>query len=270
MAKLTLIRRTVQLSFAGLFLLVPWLNSQKIYGMSGNFLSFNFYGIPLADPLTAVQTGIATGTIAPTLLVGAAIPLALALLLGAVFCSWICPYGLISELNQSLNKKVREPSHAKRTSGFRGKLFLVGLGLICIIGFGAGPVLNQLSLPGWYSRAIQYWFIQGAIPTGAYLLLIALAVDLLSGSRLWCRYCCPQSLLLMLVGRLSPKRVRIVYDKHKCTCTTQSPCRNACPLSLNPKGKQGALELECNNCGECAVACAKFGKAITQKIAPKP
>lgn len=271
MAKLKLFRRVVQLSVAGLFVLVPWLTANKFYGITGNFLSFNFFGIPFADPLAAVQIFATSGSVGAKLLFGALIAVALAVTLGAVFCSWICPYGLISELNQALNRQARGTSYRRRTNGFRGKLIVVGFILAAMALLGATPVLNQLSLPGWYSRAIQSWFLQGVIPGGAFLLLAAMAVDLISGTRFWCRYCCPQSLILMLAQSYSPKRLRVVFEKRCCTCEKgTSPCRDVCPLSLNPKGKQSELELECNNCGDCAIECARHGGAITQKFAPKP
>lgn len=271
MAKLKIIRRLVQLSFAGLFVLIPWLNAHEFYEITGNFLSFTFFGIPLSDPLAAIQVFATSGSISHKLLFGALIAIALAAVLGAVFCSWICPYGLISELNQSLNRVARGSTFKKRPNGFMPKLVFVGIILAAMTLLGTNPILNQLSMPGWYSRTIQSWFIQGVIPGGAILLLAAMALDLISGRRLWCRYCCPQSLILMLTQSRSPKRLRIVFDKRCCSCgSSDSPCQNVCPLSLNPKGKQAELELECNNCGDCASECAKHGGAITQKFAPKP
>ncbi len=270
MSKLKIVRRLVQLSFAGFFVLVPWLNTQKFYELTGNFLSFSFFGIPLSDPLTAVQVFATSGSVPHKMVFGALVAIGLASLLGAVFCSWMCPYGLVSELNQSLNRKVRESKYKKRKSGFTGKVIIVGSLLAAMTLLGSTPVLNQLSMPGWYSRAVQTWFLQGIIPGGFVLFIIVMGIDLVSGMRFWCRYCCPQSLILMIAQRYSPKRLRIVFEKRCCTCGKESPCRDVCPLSLNPKGHQADLELECNNCGDCVSECSKHGGAIKQKFAPKP
>jgi len=270
MSTLKLIRRTVQFSVAGIFILIPWLNANKFHDISGNFLSFDFYGIPFTDPLAALQSFTASGSISSTLLFGAFLPVILASFLGAVFCSWICPYGLISELNQSLNRKVRGVTIRKRANGFKTKIIFFGMILAAMALLGGTPILNQFSMPGWYSRAFQSWFLQGVVPAGAFLLLAAMAVDLISGQRFWCRYCCPQSIILHIVQSRSPKRLRIVFDPTQCTCDKESPCRSACPLSLNPKGSQNILELECSNCGDCATECAQHGGAIRQVIARKP
>ncbi len=270
MSRLKIVRRLVQLAFAGFFVLVPWLNTQKFYELTGNFLSFSFFGIPLADPLAAVQVFATSGSISHKMLFGAMIAIALASVLGAVFCSWICPYGLISELNQTLNRKVREPRFKKRKSGYLGKVIIVGSVLAAMTLLGSTPALNQLSMPGWYSRAIQSWFLQGLLPAGFVLFFVVMGIDLLSGMRFWCRYCCPQSLILMISQRFSPKRLRVVYDKRSCSCGKESPCRDVCPLFLDPKGDQAELEFECNNCGDCASECSKHGGAIKQKFAPKP
>lgn len=271
MSKWKLLRRATQFSIAALFILVPWLNAQGFTHIRGNFLSATVFGIPLADPLTAVQVFITSGSPGVKLITGALIALAVAAILGAVFCSWVCPYGLVSELNQSLNRRVRNIRYKRRISGFAVKTIVISMILIAIVFLGLPPILNHLSLPGWYSRTAQTWFLSGLFPAGIILLLGAMAVDLLSGMRLWCRYCCPQSYLLMLVQRFSPKRLRIMYDPQRCTCAPgSSPCRNACPLLLNPKARQSYLELECNNCRECVDECARHGGAITQIIAPKP
>lgn len=271
MSRLKILRRTTQITIAALFIFIPWLNASGFNLVRGNFLSCTIFGIPFADPLTALQVAITSGSPGINLIVGSLIALTIAALVGAVFCSWVCPYGLLSELNQSLNRRVRNTRYKRRISGFAVKTIVISMVLIAIVILGLPPILNHLSLPGWYSRTAQTWFLIGSFPIGIILLLAAMAVDLISGMRMWCRYCCPQSYLLMLVQRFSPKRLRIMYDPQRCTCAPgKSPCRNACPLLLNPKAKQAYLELECNNCRECVDECAKHGHAITQIIAPKP
>ena len=271
MPRLPLFRRLTQLAAAGFFLLVPWLNAEGFHGLRGDLLAFSAFGLPLADPLSGLQTLAATGHIGVPLALGSLTALALAAVLGAVFCSWICPYGLISELNHSLNQRARGPARPWSASGFPAKALAVGGWLVAAAVLGLPPLLDQLSLPGWYSRAAQTWFLAGAVPVGVSLLLAAWALDLLSGRRLWCRYLCPQALLLMVVQRSSPRRWRVVFDGQRCTCADRpSPCGEACSLGLDPRGDQARLELECSNCGDCVAQCAHCGQALVQRFAPRP
>lgn len=269
MFSLKTVRLVVQVCFALLFILVPWLNAREIHHVTGNLLSFTFFGVPLADPLAVVQAFISSGEVATRALTGAAIALLLAMLLGAVFCSWICPFGLLSELMQRVQVRFGRAHPLNGPDGFRGKLWAVGIFLVLLLLFGLPPVLNQLSMPGWYSRVWQMLQVQHVVPVGGALLLTALGVDAILGRRFWCRYCCPQSLLLMVVQKLSPWRWRVRFTAAKCTCSRMRPCGEACSLGLNPRGSKEQLESECSNCGDCVVACSRYGKALEQRFTRK-
>lgn len=61
------------------------------------FFCAGFLGIPFADPVGATQVAVMGFLPAGRLLAGALLSLVVALL-GRVFCSWVCPYGVLSEL----------------------------------------------------------------------------------------------------------------------------------------------------------------------------
>ncbi len=90
------------------FIIIPWLNHLRISVVYGNFLSFHFFKFPLADPLAVLQVTLKNAYFYTDLLVGAGIALLLALFLGMVFCSWMCPFGLLSEWGHQLHKR-RKP-----------------------------------------------------------------------------------------------------------------------------------------------------------------
>jgi len=93
-------RRVIQISVAVAFVIIPLLNHFRISFVYGNFLAFNLAGVPLADPLAVLQITLKNYYLSADLLIGAAIALGLAAVLGTVFCSWICPFGLLSEWAQ--------------------------------------------------------------------------------------------------------------------------------------------------------------------------
>lgn len=91
-------RGCVQCLVLACLCLLPWAHSVGWAGVSGSFFALDVYGLPFADPLSLGQTLLQGSISAPTLWWGAGVTLLIAVLLGRVFCGWICPYGLASEL----------------------------------------------------------------------------------------------------------------------------------------------------------------------------
>ncbi len=260
-------RRLCQVFIIVLFIAVPILNKNRYSLFYGNLLSFHFWIIPLADPLAVLQLTVKNLSITLDSLVGALLVLSVAFFLGTVFCSWICPYGFFSELAVNFGKKVfgrRNTDAAVDRFGFRCKLIIFTVGIVFFLIFSTTPVLNQLSLPAWYTRFFQYLFGQGYVSLSILVLLALLVVEFFIRERLWCRYICPQSVLLSLVKRLNRKRLRVAFDQQRCRCTGfRDPCAMACTLSLKPKMVGNVREIECTNCGDCVVTCSKIGQALT-------
>ncbi len=257
-------RRLVQITVALAFILIPYLNRQGINTLRGNFLAFKAAGLPLADPLAVAQVGLKSLHLPSDLLLGAGIALVLALVLGTVFCSWICPYGLLSEWVHTLGSKIllRNRGVAWRGNGFYCKLILFGIG-IPLLFVTDSPFLNQLSMPGWYSRVFQIYFNQGHVSWVAAGIAFILLVEFAAKNRIWCRYICLQGLFLTSARLINPWYLKITYDQEKCKCKKgEDPCRRSCHLGLNPKALPHPHDLECTNCGDCIVICKKLGQAL--------
>ena len=260
-------RRAFQIFVAVAFIVIPIVNRSRYSYVYGNFLAFHMFGIPFADPLAILQLTIKNLYLTLDNIIGALLPLLLAFFLGTVFCSWMCPFGLLSELNQKFRKKVfarRSKGLPLTAKGFPFKMTIFTAGFIGFFIFSTTPILNQLSMPAWYARFFQYYFGQDFISLSFLFLLGLLAVEFLAGRRLWCRYVCPQSILITLVKQLNSKRMKVVFDADKCICKPgYERCEMACSLTLHPKTLYDRAELECSNCGDCVVACTKMGRALT-------
>ncbi len=265
MIRLLRLRRLVQAAVLLLLAVLPWLNREGFMGMKGSLFAFDCFGLPFADPLGAVQVGLSGFVPGWRLAGGAFAVLAVALCLGRIFCSWLCPFGLLSELAHAVRGK--RPSKPLR-HGFRSRaaIALIGLALVPLLGF---PLLNQLSLPGGLSLG----FLTAAAPISSktihtilehsvffavpFLPIIAvLAVELVTGKRLWCRWVCPQSVLLALIARL-PVAPRLHRTLSRCVCKGLPACRSACSLGLDPRNPRSSSPLECTNCGACVLACSR-------------
>lgn len=272
-------RRTLQIAVALLFIAVPFFNAYGVQWFYGNLLSFKVGGLPLADPLAVAQVGMAAMSFTGDMLLGAGLVVLLAMILGPVFCSWLCPFGLFSELlHTCAAHRKKNPGQTaasprrpfrkafyRRWGGFFVKLLLVFAGLaLCLL---PDPLLflNQLSLPGWYSRVWQAVAL-GEL-TGVFLGLSLLAgvlfTEMIVKRRLWCRYVCPQSVLISLARLLNPRSLRVVFQAGKCTCKKDAPCSRACSLDLEPRSHRLGRQLACTNCGQCIETCAAYGSALS-------
>ena len=150
---------------------------------------------------------------------------------------------------------------------FWGKILLLVLGLVAALGVGF-PVLGIVSLPGELSllpvlawQGDEAWALLGA----AAVPLVALLLEFATGKRLWCRFVCPQSVLLGAAAKCLPKGapgLRIDWQAGKCTCKGKAPCQQACSLDLNPRCKGGPERHDCTHCGDCVSTCAAYGKAL--------
>lgn len=269
-SRIKLYRRFIQIVTALVFILIPWLNSRHISFVYGNFLSFNLAGIPLADPLAVLQITIKNAYLSIDLITGAVIALVTALFLGTVFCSWICPFGLLSDIAHSLSRSwISKTAWKIPLKGFKIKLGLFLTGLAGFMFFSTTPVLNQFSMPAWYSRIFQFIFTQQHFSLVIIFILFVLAVEIILKKRVWCRYICPQSVLLILVKLLNTKKsLRVHFNPKQCFDPEKGkePCVKACTIGLDPKHLPVKLETECTNCGDCIAVCKKFGKALTFKF----
>ena len=259
------LRRPAQLVVVLAFVLLPWANVRGWTRIYGSLFALNVYGVPFADPLSALQVLVIEGHFAARLWTGAALVLLMACVLGRFFCGWLCPYGLLSELVYALRRRLppllREDAGARHAYWLRMALCAMGLVAACVCAF---PVLQRFSMPGELSlapvRVLLNWDMGAALlaPPGMVLL-----VEGISGKRLWCRYACPQSVSLALAAQGFPGGFGVRWTRARCACPPDDrPCRRACSLGLTPRQKNGPPRSECVQCARCVTACADRGAAL--------
>ncbi len=268
------LRRCVQLGVIALFCALPWLTAHDILFAQGTLFSFHIGGLSFADPVAALQAWPPQGE----LLAGAALSLLLAFFLGRIFCGWICPYGFFSELAYALHQTASGSVPAISPGRFArsrfaerlSRLLVLLLALLCTLAAGF-PLLHIISMPGNISLSPLLVRIgagfSGMIAALA-LPLPVVAVEALIGKRLWCRYVCPQSLLLGAAALPASKLhvgFRVEWRKEACTCRNGSPCGAACSMGLHPRAPGGPSRLDCTMCGDCIRICSSRGGALRWK-----
>lgn len=130
---------------------------ERLKNVSGNSWSGKWFGVSLTDPLAGVESTISQKSLTLALLTGLAIPIGFTLLVGRVFCSWICPAGFVFELVAMLrNTAARFGVDLKNIRLWRGhKYVLLATGLIASA-LVAIPLLQYIYPPAIFTRETHH------------------------------------------------------------------------------------------------------------------
>ena len=267
--KWLVLRRASQLGILGLFLLGPLAG---IWIVQGNLsASMVLDVLPLTDPMLLLQA-IASGTW-PVLsgLAGAMIVLTFyALIGGRVFCSWVCPVNLVTDLAVWMRRRFNLRTTSRLPRSLRYWILGVVLALPAVMGVMAWEYVNPVSMAhrglifgmGWA------WAVLAAV----------FLFDLLVARQGWCGHLCPVGAFYGLIGVRAQVRV-VAAERERCDDCMD--CFNICPEPqvIKPalKGaKDGIgpviLDINCTNCGRCIDVCSmdvfRFGTRSFQVAAP--
>lgn len=223
--------------------------------LEGALTASRFVGFHMADLNSALQVMLAYKHVVLNLVIGTVTIFVLWLLLGGrTFCSWVCPYHLLSEWAERLHLWLVARRVIRNRTFHRGvrTLFYIVFALLALLtGY---TVFETISPTGIISRALIYG-------PGVALLWVAalLLFETFVSRRAWCRYVCPIGITYGVVGVLSPLRIK--YTLHGCH--HEGDCRKAClvphVLDLTIKGRAQDVEMDvgadCTRCGMCVDIC---------------
>ena len=240
------------LFFNALFVASFWADLQLV---EGSLTASRVLGFHFADLNSSLQLMLAHKHVVLNLVIGVTTVFLIYVLLGGrSFCSWVCPYHLLSELAEMLHLKLAEKRLVKDHDLDR-RLRLVMFVIFAVLAFVTGFTLFEVISPvGILSRAMTYGTLVGLI--WVFLLLL---IEIFWSRRFWCRYICPIGLTYGLVGAAAP--VRIYYDAEKCL--HEGKCRSVClvPHVLDMTKMGYGTELrepigpDCTRCAMCLDAC---------------
>lgn len=170
----------------------------------------------------------------------------LTLLLGRLFCGWVCPVGTVLDLTRPMPRGRAGRLFVQRWSAAR---FTLLMGMV-------GAAVLGLNLAGWVdplaiiTRALHAGRSMPALDWPA-LVAVALLVGVIGltrvAPRFWCRVLCPLGALFSWLARAARYR-RGVSRK----CASCGACSTVCPMEVSgASGPSG----ECLLCGRCAALC---------------
>lgn len=248
------LRRFSQFAVLGLFLLGPLAGIWLIRGNLSSSILLDT--VPLSDPFIALQSLLAGNSLERDALLGAGIMLLFYLLVGGrVFCSWVCPVNIVTDVAHWLRNRLGLKGKTKISRNARYWILTATLLLAGATGMLAWELLNPVSM---LQRGIIFGMGAG------WLLIVAVFVfDLAVSGRGWCGHLCPMGAFYSLVGQKSPLRIRA---DNRAACNKCMDCFAVCPEPqvIDPAlfgGKNGIGPViddgNCTNCGRCIDVCSK-------------
>ncbi|MCK5199835.1 MAG: 4Fe-4S binding protein, partial [Spirochaetales bacterium] len=150
-------------------------------------------------------------------------------LIGAVFCSWLCPLGSIQDWvgklgNRIFKKRYNQfvPDKLDRVLGYLRYVVLI----LIVIDTTRMLSLTFAKVDPYY--ALFHFWTGEALISAIIVLLIVLAASLFI-ERPWCRWLCPFGAVLGLLQLIAPWKIRRNTD----LCTSGGLCTKACPLNID-------------------------------------
>ncbi|MEH6626138.1 MAG: quinol dehydrogenase ferredoxin subunit NapH [Motiliproteus sp.] len=269
--RLLLLRRLVQITTLGLFLLGPVAG---VWLLKGNLSSSQILeAVPLSDPFVYLQTLIAGHRGETTMLIGAAIVAVFYLLVGGrSYCSWVCPINPVTDLSGWLGRRLGIGRKVSISRWLRYWILALSLLLPAITGMVVWELVNPVSL---LHRGIIFGMGMGWYFIGAIFLF-----DLFVLPKGWCGHICPMGAFYSLVGKFSPLRVKA---SKRDACNDCMDCFAVCPEPqvIKPalKGKEKGvgpviLSPNCTNCGRCIDICSvnvfEYGSRVANLMENQP
>ncbi|MDJ0806302.1 MAG: quinol dehydrogenase ferredoxin subunit NapH [Gammaproteobacteria bacterium] len=252
--KWLLLRRLSQLGILALFLVGPWFG---LWIVKGNLAaSMTLDVLPLTDPHVLLQSMLSGVTPQNSAIIGVVLVLVFYFLVGGrVYCSWVCPVNMITDLAAWLRRKlgIRATSQISRNTRYWM------LGLTLVLPLVTGSIVWELVNP----VSMTFRGIVFGVGAAWVILLGVFLFDLLVAKDGWCGHICPVGAFYGLVGKKSLLKVNAA---NRQACDDCNECFVICPEPhvIRPalKGaKRGTgpviLSSDCTNCGRCIDICGK-------------
>jgi len=171
--------------------------------LEGTMNGSRFLGFHLIDVYATMQVYLATYHMPINMIIGTVTIILIYLLIGGrTYCSWVCPYGILSEVGEKLNSILVKKKIIK-TREFDNRVRHLFWAIFLLLSFISGYlVFETFNVVGILSRFVAYgWSI------ALVWVLAVFLVEVLYSRRAWCRYVCPIGTTYGYLGVVSATRI---------------------------------------------------------------
>ncbi len=225
-------------------------------------LAYNDIELILAAcPLGFLERSIASRELLPQLWLPVALVALSVILLGRVFCAWVCPASLVSR-----TFRITGGSRVKWQAGQKGvdwasySPYAVLAGVLAASFLFRFPVFCFFCPVGLaFASVFAVVRLFSPDPLGVEIVLFPALLGLeLFALKSWCRSFCPLGAMLRLAGSLN-HFLRPAIKPQACLVNKGidcQACRNACPEGVDLRNQKTSLFLkDCTKCLECYERC---------------
>jgi len=175
-----------------------------IQTLEGTLNGSRILGFHLIDPFTTIQVFLATYHLPINVIIGTSTIIIFYLFVGGKsYCSWVCPYGIISEIGEKLHNKLVSKKIIKERK-FDHRVRHIFWFMFIIMAFTSGYlVFETFNVVGILSRFIAYgWSL------ALSWVLVVFLIEVFFSRRAWCTYLCPIGTTYGYIGKVSALRVQ--------------------------------------------------------------
>ena len=229
--------------------------------LEGTLNGSRFLGFHMIDPFVTLEVWLATYHIPINVIIGTATIVLLYMLVGGrTYCSWVCPYGILSEYGEKLhNTLVNKKIIKSRKFDHRVK-YIFWAGFLAMSAISGYIVFETISVVGILSRMMAYGW---SMALG--WVLVVFLIEVFFSRRAWCSYVCPIGTTYGMIGKVSA--LRIEWNDNCDSCMV---CHDVCfenqvleitKAKYDKQREEKGIEREyitgadCTLCGRCIDVC---------------
>ena len=171
----------------------------------------------------------------------------LAILVGPVFCSFVCPLGSFQEFLGKIGRKIFKKRYNRfipqKIDNILKSFRYVALIAVVYITAKSGYLIFAEIDP--YNALFSFWSEE--VSTLSLIVLGATAALSLVIERPWCKYACPYGALLGLSNKFRIFKIKRIAS----TCISCNKCTAVCPMNIDVANKTIVSDLSCISCLAC-------------------
>jgi ferredoxin len=219
---------------------------------------------------------------------------ALTLVFGRIYCSIICPLGILQDVLARLRRKKNKYSYSQEVKWLRYPVLVIFV-IALVAGVGSlfqllapysayGRIATMIFQPLWMmannvlgtiaERADSYafytvdvWMKSMPVFIIALVTLVVLFILAWRGGRTYCNTICPVGTVLSFFARFSLLKIQFDADKCKNCSMCSKNCKAAC-IDYKAKTVDASRCVVCGNCiDKCKFGALKYAPAKSAKAA---